>query len=246
MKCQKCGNEIRETAKFCDECGTKNTNVRNKQKITNLPFSNKFIQKFLTNKSISIASIVSIALFLILSAIILVPYCTDISSQSSDFNNAESEILQSIDINETYTIEPPTEKLTEKPTEKITEPPTEKPTSITDGKTKLFEDNELAVYYSDVEDYAYSDNKVLVHLLIENKTNQSLKFYADTVVLDGISYNQVLCADPIAANSKGIIEINTENCNNTNPRSIGADLHYRNSNEYSNSITLNIVSHDIK
>lgn len=382
MKCQKCGNEIRETAKFCDECGTKNPNIRNKQKITNVPFSNKFIQKFLTNKNIIIASIVSIALFLTLVTIILVPYCTDSSSkksntnktskaleyrttykeyqlndmtfkvpsdwdksdaekgyyfydtsynllyvssdtydtydkdylddsffngfinafketstdyvelsrdyknidgidalnvcftcnlkgkdmymniylfckngiiyeitfgsygssQSSDFNNAESEVLQSININETYTIEPPTEK----PTEKMTEPPTEKPSSITAGKIKIFEDNELTVYYSDVEDYAYSDDEVLVYLLIENKTNQSLKFYADTVILDGISYNNVFCADLVSANSKGMIEINVEDCNNTAPKAVGTDLHYIIGDDYSNRVTLNIVSHDVK
>lgn len=159
--------------------------------------------------------------------------------QCAEFNAYQDEIVDSIAISKYITS-------TEETTKKPTEPPTEKPTEITDRMVKLFEDNELTVYYSDVEEKLYSDDEVLVHLFIENKTNEALKFYADTVILDGISYNDVICADLVSANSKGMIEIDVDDCNNTDPKTVGADLQYQVGDDYFNDVTLNIVSHDVK
>lgn len=136
--------------------------------------------------------------------------------------------------------EPPTEKTTKKPTET----PTEKPTSATDAMTKLYEDSEIAVYYKSIEKSLgrYTN----VNLMFENKMNKSIEIQADTVVLDGITYNNVICSDPISANSKGMIEISVIDCDNTSPSTFGADLRYFDKDTYDNVIRLNIVSHSLK
>lgn len=135
-------------------------------------------------------------------------------------------------------------KVVQPTTEEPTEPPTEKPTSVTDTMTKLYEDSEIAVYYKSIEkSYGrYTD----VNLMFENKMNKSIKIQADTVILDGITYNNVICSDPISANSKGMIEISVKDCDNTSPSTFGADLKYFDKDTYDNVIHLNIVSHSLK
>ena len=132
------------------------------------------------------------------------------------------------------------------PTKKPTEPPTEKPTDITEPMTLLFSDSELSVYYSDTEVSKYFDDRSDVHLFVENNMNKSITIQADTVVLDGISYNSVICSDPISANSRGMIEITVRDCNVKSPKTVGADLRYFNSDFSGDVIKLNIVSQSVK
>lgn len=133
---------------------------------------------------------------------------------------------------------------TEEPT---TEPPTEKPTDTTESMTLLYDDNEISVYYSDTEPGGYfSDDEVNVHLFVENKMNKSITVQADTVILDGITYNNVICSDPISANTRGMIELTVNNCTNSDPSTVGADLRYFDTNTLDNKVKLNIVSHSVK
>lgn len=146
--------------------------------------------------------------------------------------------------------EPTTEEqaTTEQPTtQKATEPTTQKPTDITDPMTLLYEDSEIAIYCSDIESGGYfSLDKVNVHLFVENKMDKSITIQADTVILDGISYNNVICSDPISSNTKGMIEITVMDCDNTSPSTVGADLRYFDTDTYDNEVELKIKSHSIK
>ena len=160
---------------------------------------------------------------------------------------------------ETYTensvTESPTEEITEY-TEPITtepvttepvttEPPTEKPTDITEPMTLLYDDNNISVYYSDTEK-SYRNDKVYVYLFVKNKTDKSITIQADTVILDGISYNDLICSDPISANTSGTIEISVDRCSNTSPLTVGADLRYFNTGNYNGSTNLYIASQSVK
>lgn len=169
--------------------------------------------------------------------------------QSSEFDEAESKIINSLVFDNDYVSEkptnPPTEKQTEPTTKKPTEPPTEKPTDITEPMTLLYEDNEIAVYYSDIES-GYRSDEIDVHLFVENKMNKSITVQSDTVILDGISYNDVICSDPISANTRGMIEISVDGCNNTSPKTVGADLRYFYTDRSGETVRLNIVSHSLK
>lgn len=176
------------------------------------------------------------------------------NKQSDEFNAAETDIIDSIrfDGNSVYidptSAEPTTEEsTTEEPTtEKPTEPPTEKPTDITEPMTLLYEDSEISVYFSDIESSRYYDNRVEVHLFIENKMDKQIEIQADTVILDGISYNKIVCSDPIAANARGMVELTVDDCNNTSPSTVGADLRYFNIESLRDTVRLNIVSQSVK
>lgn len=133
-------------------------------------------------------------------------------------------------------------------TEKATEPPTEKPTEITDGLTKLYSDDRIDVYFKDAELYKYSTDEVNVHFLIKNKTDVQQHWQADTVILDGVSYNDVVMSDPVSANSYGVIEISVDDCSNSNPSTVGADLRCYFGQDVINNemLNVNIISQNVK
>lgn len=121
---------------------------------------------------------------------------------------------------------PETEPATEKPTPKPTEPPTEAPTSITDTLPLIFSNDEFDVYFVSAKPYEYDDTETLVKFLINNKYNTQIEFQADTIILDGISYSDIIMSDPVSANSLGYIEATVEDCSNSNPSSVGGDLKF--------------------
>lgn len=167
--------------------------------------------------------------------------------QSEEFNLYEDTILDSVSVYDNEEVSSIDEKnTTEEVTEPETEPPTEKPTEFEDTLTELYSDNDIAVYYSDTEKYPYSDDKADVHFYIKNKMNKSITIQADTVILDGRSYNKVICSDPISAHSEGMIEITVKNCKNFNPSTVGADLRYFDSDTYGNDVKMNLVSKKVK
>ncbi len=179
------------------------------------------------------------------------------SSYNKNFDEMKNYIIDNISFDENdfyvYTTAPELyddydydyyEDETEEPT---TETPTEKPTDITEPMTLLYDDSEISVYYSDTEPGGYfSVDEVNVHLFVENKMNKSITIQADTVILDGITYNDVTCSDPISANTRGMIEITVDDCTNSDPSTVGADLRYFDTNTLDNKVKLNIVSHSVK
>lgn len=176
------------------------------------------------------------------------------NEQSEEFNLYENTIVESITIDSSKDVSSSEEDLTEKateleteaPTKKPTEPPTEKPTEFEDTLTELYSDSDIAVYYSDTEKYPYSDNEAEVHFYVKNKMGKSITIQADTVILDGRSYNQVVCSNPISAHSEGMIEVSIDNCKNFNPSTVGADLRYFDTDSYENDVKMNLVSKKVK
>ena len=75
---------------------------------------------------------------------------------------------------------------------------------------------------------------------------KSITIQADTVILDGRSYNQVVCSNPISAHSEGMIEVSIDNCKNFNPSTVGADLRYFDTDSYENDVKMNLVSKKVK
>lgn len=174
--------------------------------------------------------------------------------QSKEFNLYENTIMESITIDSSKDVSSSEEDLTEKateleteaPTKKPTEPPTEEPTEFEDTLTELYSDNDITVYYSDTEQYPYSDDEADVHFYIKNKMDKSITIQADTVILDGRSYNQVVCSNPISAHSEGMIEVSIDDCKNFNPSTVGADLRYFDTDSYENDVKMNLVSKKVK
>jgi hypothetical protein len=166
-------------------------------------------------------------------------------TQSTIFDECEEKIMNSITTNSSG-YENKTEAPTKKPTEPETEPPTEKPTEFEDTLTELYSDSDIAIYYSDTEKYPYSDDEADVHFYVKNKMDKSITIQADTVILDGRSYNQVVCSDPISAHSEGMIEVSIDNCKNFNPSTVGADLRYFDSDNFGSTVKMNLISKKVK
>lgn len=177
-------------------------------------------------------------------------FTTEGDEQSEEFDFYEDIIVNSIITYSSKDVRSPEEDLTKKAaepeTEPETEPPTEKPTEFEDTLTELYSDSDIAVYYSDTEPYPYSDDEAVVHFYVKNKMDKSITIQADTVILDGRSYNNVVCSDPISANSEGMIELAIEDCKNFNPSTVGADLKYFDTDAYDNDVTMNIASKKVK
>lgn len=162
-------------------------------------------------------------------------------TQSTTFDEYEEKIMNSITTNSSG-YEDETEASTKKPTE----PPTEKPTEFEDTLTELYSDSDIAVYYSDTEKYPYSDDEANVHFYIKNKMDKKIEVQADTIILDGRSYNKVVCSDPISAHSEGMIEVTVEDCKNFNPSTVGADLRYFDSDNFGSTVKMNLISKKVK
>lgn len=220
MKCKNCGKETPDNQRYCQYCGSK---IRNKEYIAGI-----------------IIIVLSIIFFMIIAAYffvnIIINNNNDVVRVPITTKNSKTTVAP------TTTEEPTTEEPT---TEKPTEPPTEKPTDITEPMTLLYEDSEISVYFSDIEP-SYYDNEVDVHLFIDNKMNKQIKISADVVILDGISYNNVVCGDLISANTRGIVDISVDKCSNISPSTFGADLKYYPTNNFEDRVYLNIISKSVK
>lgn len=164
----------------------------------------------------------------------LMSFNSDGDKQSPNFDRYEKQIIDSIVIDSYDDFEDETE------------PPTEKPTEFEDTLTELYSDSDIAVYYSDTEKYPYSDDEADVHFYVKNKMDKSITIQADTVILDGRSYNQVVCSDPISAHSEGMIEVSIDNCKNFNPSTVGADLRYFDSDNFGSTVKMNLISKKVK
>lgn len=115
-----------------------------------------------------------------------------------------------------------------------------KPTEITDNKTMIFSDEKVNIYFDSVEPGEYSKNKFTVYFYVKNKTDKQLEFQADTLTIDGFSYNDIIMSDPVAPKSTGIIEAKIYSKMNTaTPETIGIGFRYfdENSNHYKANAT---------
>jgi hypothetical protein len=173
-------------------------------------------------------------------------FTTEGDEQSEEFDFYEDIIVNSIITYSSKDVRSPEEDSAEKATEPETEPPTEKPTEFKDTLTELYSDSDIAVYYSDTEQAPYSDEEVDVHFYIKNKMDKSITVQADTVILDGRSYNKLVCSAPISAHSEGMIEVSVKDCKNFNPSTVGADLIYFDTDTYDNDVKMNLVSKKVK
>lgn len=163
-----------------------------------------------------------------------------IANSKTEFDESKDYILQHIKFSEPATEEPTTVEPT------TVEPTTEKPTDVTEPMTLLFENDEISVYFSDVEFHSYKNKAVDVHLFIDNKTDKQLKFSTETVILDGISYNDTACGDVISANTRGMIEIWTQRCTNISPSTVGTDLIYYPAGNIDDRVEVRIISQSVK
>ena len=223
--CPKCGTENDPNADYCYKCFT----VFSEQKKPEIDYTNFYkLNKF----AIVIGALIIIAIII---------YGVS-ASRCSKSSPASKSNYSSNSSSSDYSSEKSTKKLTEKPTEKETEAPTEFIYSL----TELYSDNAVAVYFSDVEKYRYSEDRAEVHFYVQNKTDESITFQANTVILDGRSYNKIICSDPVSANSAGMIELSVEDCENYNPSTVGVDLIYFDSATYENTVKLSVASQSVK
>lgn len=263
MLCQKCGKELNTNDKFCSKCGAKvepqniaeypnfNGDLHNNHVTPTEQTKQKLNRKHIKFTIVWIVCCVAAVFAIVYAA----ESFTDASIENSKTttNHITEKATKKVydweiatDNSTKKSTEKPTDNPTEKPTERPTEKTTEKPTDVVETMTKLFTNYELTIYYSDCEPYRYSDDRTEVHLFVENKTNKSITVQAETVILDGISYNKLVCSDPISANSRGMIEISVEDCTNVNPSTVGADLRYFETNQIGDTTHINISSQDVK
>lgn len=121
-----------------------------------------------------------------------------------------------------------------------------KPKSMTDGKTLIYSDDNVNIYFDDIETDEYYEDEFLVYYLVENKSNTQYTFQGDTLTLDGISYNDITMSDPVAPKSTGRIEANIDGKPNTiKPKTVGIGFIYFDDN-FENTIKINASSVKIK
>lgn len=89
--------------------------------------------------------------------------------------------------------------------------------------TLVYSDSNVNIYFYDVtEDYGDTE----VNFKVKNKTSKKLEFQADTVTLDGVSYNDISMSDPVAPKSTGIISITSDSIECKQPKTVGGEFKY--------------------
>lgn len=133
----------------------------------------------------------------------------------------------------------------EEKTELLTEPPTEAPTEQT--YPVIFTSDEIEISYFDVKESKYEDDELEVYFLVNNKTDRALEFQADTVILNGISYNDIVMSDPISPGTKGTICAQVEDMMIIPEAiiSVGGELEYFDSKTYENTVNISILETQI-
>ncbi len=147
MKCQKCGSELRDSAKFCDNCGAAVQEIN--EKLNEDDHKKDANNKAFNKNAISIFVIFAAAIIIVAVAIgvnkcsVQEPpdskypktYTKELNDSSSEYEKPTYKYLYE-DI--TYESDFTTEKVTEPPTEKETEPKTEKPQIINNTSANGF------------------------------------------------------------------------------------------------------------
>lgn len=89
--------------------------------------------------------------------------------------------------------------------------------------TLVYSDSNVNIYFHDV---TTEFDETYVNFNVKNKINKKLEFQADTITLDGISYNNIVMSDPVAPKSTGIISAHVEKAPYKQPEKVGGELHY--------------------
>lgn len=89
--------------------------------------------------------------------------------------------------------------------------------------TLVYSDSNVNIYFHDV---TTEYDETYVNFNIKNKTNKKLEFQADTVTLDGVSYNDISMSDPVAPKSTGIISATSDSIECKQPKTVGGEFKY--------------------
>lgn len=89
--------------------------------------------------------------------------------------------------------------------------------------TLVYSDSNVNIYFHDV---TTEFDDTYVNFNVKNKINKKLEFQADTITLDGISYNNIVMSDPVAPKSTGVISAHVEKAPYKQPQKVGGELHY--------------------
>lgn len=87
--------------------------------------------------------------------------------------------------------------------------------------TLVYSNSKINIYFHDV---TTEYDETYVNFKVKNKTSKKLDFQADTITLDGISYNDIIMSDPVAPQSTGIISAQVEKAPYKQPKTVGAEL----------------------
>lgn len=247
MKCQKCGSELRDGAKFCDNCGaavqlkkqspnceqTNKPDAQTRKKGNNNSTdtkqgasTNKSISQFINKYSFTILiSFFAIVLFIVIGVVA----CNNRNNASYSPSSTEKSSNNGYDYNyyddSDYTTH---EQVTEynyyyDTTEKETEEPT---TEMSDALHELYSDNNITLSYYQMHDYEYDPEEKRIEFCVENKTDKQLTIQSSLVSVNGISYKGNM-SDEVLPNTKGIIEMNVyQKIPVDTPSRIGITINY--------------------
>ena len=87
--------------------------------------------------------------------------------------------------------------------------------------TLVYSNSKINIYFHDV---TTEYDETYVNFKVKNKSSKKLDFQADTITLDGISYNDIVMSDPVAPQSTGIISAQVEKAPYKQPKTVGAEL----------------------
>lgn len=87
--------------------------------------------------------------------------------------------------------------------------------------TLVYSNSKINIYFHDV---TTEYDETYVNFKVKNKSSKKLDFQADTITLDGISYNDIIMSDPVAPQSTGIISAQVEKAPYKQPKTVGAEL----------------------
>lgn len=87
--------------------------------------------------------------------------------------------------------------------------------------TLVYSNSKINIYFQDV---TTEYDETYVNFKVKNKSSKKLDFQADTITLDGISYNDIIMSDPVAPQSTGIISAQVEKAPYKQPKTVGAEL----------------------
>ena len=97
----------------------------------------------------------------------------------------------------------------------------EKTTTKPRKDTLVYSNSKINIYFQDV---TTEYDETYVNFKVKNKSSKKLDFQADTITLDGISYNDIIMSDPVAPQSTGIISAQVEKAPYKQPKTVGAEL----------------------
>ena len=255
MKCQKCGSELRDGAKFCDNCGAAVEFKKQCPKCGKIVDSNAIYCPFCNSSIITTKSDVpvdtkekktllqiikenSIPILIIFFAVFIivvfgVAACNNSNSSFYISNTKDKSSKSEYSSNNDYNYYDDSDYTThESVTEynyyyETTEIETEEPTTeMSDALHELYSDNNITLSYYQMHDYEYDPEEKRIEFCVENKTDKQLTIQSSLVSVNGISYKGNM-SDEVLPNTRGIIEMNVyQKIPVDTPSRIGITINY--------------------